>query len=174
MEIWDLYTKDRVLTGKTITRGEEIPKGFYHLSVTVCIFNSEGKMLIQQRVPSKDDWPNLWDVSCAGSAISGDTSQTAAEREVFEELGLKINLQNERPHLTNHFDVGFNDVYILDMDVDLSTLKLQPEEVKNVKWASKEEIFSMIDNGTFIPYHKSWIDILFYRSKIRSNKVFGN
>jgi isopentenyldiphosphate isomerase len=131
-------------------------------------------MLIQQRVPSKDDWPNLWDVSCAGSAISGDTSQTAAVREVLEELGLKINLQNERPHLTNHFDVGFNDVYILDMDVDLSTLKLQPEEVQNVKWASKEEIFSMIDNGTFIPYHKSWIDILFYRSKIRSNKVFGN
>jgi isopentenyldiphosphate isomerase len=174
MEIWDLYTKDRVLTGKTITRGEEIPKGFYRLAVTVCIFNSEGKMLIQQRVSFKDDWPNLWDVSCAGSSISGDTSQTAAEREVLEELGLKINLKNERPHLTNYFADGFNDIYILNMDLDLSKLKLQAEEVQNVKWASKEEIFSMIDNGTFIPYHKSWIDILFYRSKIRSNKVFGN
>lgn len=174
MEIWDLYTKDREKTNQTMIRGEKVPEGFYHLSVTVCIFNSEVKMLIQQRVPTKDDWPNLWDVSCAGSAISGDTSQTAAEREAFEELGLKINLENERPTLINLFDEGFDDVYVLNMDVDLSTLKLQPEEVQNVKWASKEEIFSMIDNGTFIPYHKSWIDILFYRSKIRSNKVFGN
>lgn len=174
MEIWDLYTKDRVLTGKTMIRGKETPAGFYRLAVTVCIFNSKGKMLIQHRVPFKDDWPNLWDVSCAGSAISGDTSQTAAEREVFEELGLKINLENERPSLINLFEEGFNDVYLLNMDVDLSTLKLQPEEVQNAKWATKEEIFSMIDSGEFIPYHKSWIDILFYRSKNRSNKVFGN
>ena len=174
METWDLYTKDRVLTGKTITRGEEMPKGYYHLAVTTCIFNSKGEMLIQHRVPFKDDWANFWDLSCGGSAISGDTSQTAAEREAFEELGLKINLENERPTLINLFDEGFDDVYVLNMDVDLSTLKLQPEEVQNVKWASKEEIFSMIDDGSFIPYHKSWIDILFYRSKIRSNKVFGN
>ena len=174
MEVWDLYTKDREKTNKTMVRGEKTPGGFYRLAVTVCIFNSEGKMLIQQRVSFKDDWPNLWDVSCAGSSISGDTSQTAAEREVLEELGLKINLENERPTLINLFDEGFDDVYVLNMDVDLSTLKLQPEEVQNVKWASKEEIFSMIDDGTFIPYHKSWIDILFYRSKIRSNKVFGN
>ena len=133
MEIWDLYTKDREKTNKTMVRGENVPEGFYRLAVTVCIFNSEGKMLIQQRVSFKDDWPNLWDVSCAGSAISGDTSQTAAEREAFEELGLKINLENERPTLINLFDEGFDDVYVLNMDVDLSTLNLQPEEVQNVK-----------------------------------------
>ena len=171
MEVWDLYTENREKTNKTMIRGEKVPEGFYRLAVTVCIFNSEGKMLIQQRVSFKDDWPNLWDVSCAGSAISGDTSQTAAEREVFEELGLKINLQNERPHLTNHFDVGFNDVYILDMDVDLSKLKLQVEEVQNVKWATMQEIFTMLDEKTFIPYHKAWIELLFHRSKTRSNKT---
>jgi isopentenyldiphosphate isomerase len=124
MEIWDLYTKDREKTNQTMIRGENVPEGFYRLAVTVCIFNSEGKMLIQQRVSFKDDWPNLWDVSCAGSSISGDTSQTAAEREVLEELGLKINLENERPHLTNYFADGFNDIYILNMDLDLSKLKL--------------------------------------------------
>ena len=169
MEVWDLYTKDREKTNKTMIRGEKTPGGFYRLAVTVCIFNSEGKMLIQQRVSFKDDWPNLWDVSCAGSSISGDTSQMVAEREVFEELGLKINLQNERPHLTNHFVDGFTDVYILNLDVDLSKLKLQPEEVQNVKWATMEEIFTMLDEKTFIPYHKAWIELLFHRSKIRSN-----
>ena len=161
MEKWDLYTKDRVLTGKTITRGEEIPKGFYHLAVTTCIFNSKGEMLIQHRVPFKDDWANFWDLSCGGSAISGDTSQTAAEREAFEELGLKINLENERPTLINLFDEGFDDVYVLNMDVDLSTLKLQPEEVQNVKWETIENIIEMINKNEFILYHESFIRLAY-------------
>lgn len=172
MEVWDLYTKDREKTNKTMVRGEKTPGGFYRLAVTVCIFNSEGKMLIQQRVSFKDDWPNLWDVSCAGSSISGDTSQTAAEREVLEELGLKINLENERPHLTNYFADGFNDIYILNMDLDLSKLKLQAEEVQNVKWATMQEIFTMLDEKTFIPYHKAWIELLFHRSKTRSVRTY--
>ena len=34
MEIWDLYTELREVTGKEHIRGEEIPEGYYHL-VTV-------------------------------------------------------------------------------------------------------------------------------------------
>ncbi|MGN9136332.1 hypothetical protein ACTNDG_13110 [Clostridium sp. HCP1S3_B4] len=39
---------------------------------------------------------------------------------------------------------------------------LQGEEVKAVKWASKEEILSMIDKKTFIPYTKSLVDLIFF------------
>ena len=53
MEIWDLYTKDRIKTEETMVRGEKITKGFYRLVVHVCIFNSRGEMLIQQRQPFK-------------------------------------------------------------------------------------------------------------------------
>lgn len=83
MEIWDLYTKDRIKTEETMVRGEKITKGFYRLVVHVCIFNSQGEMLIQQRQLFKSSWPNMWDVTVGGSAISGDTSQSAAEREVY-------------------------------------------------------------------------------------------
>ncbi|WP_156964294.1 hypothetical protein [Clostridium sulfidigenes] len=30
-----------------------------------------------------------------------------------------------------------------------------------MKWASKEEIFSMIDSGEFIPYYQSLIQLFF-------------
>ena len=153
MEIWDLYTKDRIKTEETMVRGEKITKGFYRLVVHVCIFNSQGEMLIQQRQPFKSSWPNMWDVTVGGSAISGDTSQSAAEREVYEEIGYKLSLDGIRPALTINFEDGFDDMYLIKKDIEISDLYLQYEEVKAVKLASKEEILKMIDEETFIPYH---------------------
>ena len=49
MEKWDLYTIDRVITNRVITREDYIPKDLYHLVVHVCIFNTKNQMLIQQR-----------------------------------------------------------------------------------------------------------------------------
>ena len=92
MEFFDLYTKERIKTGKTLERGKPVPAGFYRLVVYVCIFNSRGEMLIQQRQPFKRGWSDLWDVSMGGNAVAGDTSQTAAMREVQEELGLTLDL----------------------------------------------------------------------------------
>lgn len=161
MELWDIYNRDKTKTGKTMVRGEKFEKGAYHLVVHVCIFNSNGEILIQQRQPFKSGWSNMWDITVGGSAVSGETSQTAAERELFEEIGLKINLQNLQPHLTINFDVGFDDIYLIEKDVDINDLVLQYEEVQRVKWAPLDEIFEKIDEGTFIPYHKSLIRLLF-------------
>ena len=107
MELWDIYDKDRVKTGKTMVRGSEFAPDSYHMVVHVCIFNSKGEMLIQQRQPFKEGFSNMWDITVGGSATMGDSSQTAAEREVQEEIGLKLDLQGVRPHLTINFDRGF-------------------------------------------------------------------
>lgn len=161
MELWDVYNRDKTKTGKTMVRGEKIEKGSYRLVVHACIFNSKGEMLIQQRQPFKSGWPNMWDISVGGSAISGETSQTAIEREIFEEIGLKIDLQNIQPHLTINFDTGFDDVYLIEREIDIKDIVLQYEEVKKVEWATLDEILQKIDNGIFIPYHKSLIQLFF-------------
>ncbi|ADU29291.1 NUDIX hydrolase [Evansella cellulosilytica] len=161
MEIWDVYDKNRNITGKTMKRGEPFEKEAYHLVVHVCLFNENDEMLIQQRHPFKKGWPNMWDISVGGSAVAGDTSQQAAEREVLEELGYKINLRNVRPSLTINFEFGFDDYFLVDVNLPISELTLQPEEVQRVKWATKEEIMSMIEEGIFIPYHNSLIELLF-------------
>lgn len=160
-EIWDLYDKDHRLTGKTHRRGEPLEDGEYHLAVHVCIFNRKGEMLIQQRQPFKEGYSNMWDITVGGSAVSGETSQLAAEREVCEEIGYKLSLEGERPKLTIHFEKGFNDIYVVNREVNLSELKLQYEEVQAVKWASKEDIYSMMEEGVFVPYHESLIELLF-------------
>jgi len=161
MEIWDLYTNDREKTGKTMRRTDPVPKGYYRIAVHVCIFNNKGKMLIQQRQPFKSGWSGLWDLSAGGSAVSGESSQEAAERELREELGIEISLDEVRPSLTVSFDGGFDDVYLVCKDIEAESLKLQYEEVKAVRWADCKEILGMIDEGLFIPYHKDLIKLLF-------------
>ncbi len=167
MEIWDLYTDERIKTDKTMIRGEKTPNGYYRMVVHVVIFNDKGEMLIQQRQPFKSGWSGMWDITVGGSAVSGDDSRSAAHREVLEEIGLDISFDNIRPSLTLHIEDGFCDVYIIEKNVDLAELKLQPEEVKTAKWATLDEILKMIDDGTFITYHKGFIELLFHLRKRR-------
>ena len=104
-----------------------------------------------------------------GSAVAGDSSHSAAERETREELGLKIDLKDINPSLSINWSKGFDDFYLLTLDVDVSSLQLQYEEVQAVRWATEDEILRMIDEGEFIPYEKSLIQLLFFLRDHRSS-----
>lgn len=173
MEIWDLYDKHRNLTGETMVRGEPVPQDRYHLVVHICIFNSKGQMLIQHRTDFKPLWSGMWDLSVGGSATAGESSPVGAHREVLEEIGLHIDFSDISPAISVTFPDGFDDYYIIRMDLDIDDLRYQPEEVQGTKWASMEEIFNMIDAGSFIPYHKSFIEFLFFRSAGSGTRSIG-
>jgi len=163
MELWDLYDKQRHPLGKTAVRGEKIPDGCFRLVITVCIFDKSGRMLIQRRHPEKYGWGGLWDISVGGSVISGEDSSQAAERELYEELGLRFPIKGERPKVSFSFREGFIDTFLLVTDeIPLGSLTLQPEEVVDARYATREEIHSLIDLGEFIPYDKSVIDLVFF------------
>ncbi len=161
MELWDIYDKERIRTGRTMERGSQFLINDFHLVVHICIFNSKDEMLVQQRQPFKEGWPNMWDITVGGSALAGEKSQTAAERELFEEIGFKVDLTNERPFITVNFRFGFDDYYLLENNLDIRELTLQYEEVQRVKWANKSEVLNMLDEGIFIPYHRHFIETLF-------------
>ena len=161
MEAWDAYDVNRIPTGRSVIRGEKHPEGLYHMVVHIAIFSSEGKLLIQQRCTQKPTCPEKWDVTVGGSALCGETSQMAMRRELREELGLDIDFSDIRPRLTVNFEDGFDDYYIITKDVELSQLHFQPEEVMDARWATYDEICTMIDSGEFIPFMKSFIAFLF-------------
>jgi len=161
MEKWDVYNSGRKRTGRTLSRGGALGGDEYHLAVHICIFDSSGHMLIQQRQPFKADWPGMWDLTVGGCALSGENSTEAAERELFEELGVKVDFSSERSHLTVNFERGFDDYYIIVDDIDISALILQPEEVKAVRWAEEQDVLALIEDGKFIPYRNGIIEFLF-------------
>ena len=100
-----------------------------------------------------------------GAVSAGETSAQAVVRELEEELGIVWDLQGEPPALTVTFDHGFDDIYLLRGEVDVSTLRLQPSEVARAKWADREEVFAMMDDGRFVPYHEALVDLLFAMRK---------
>ncbi|MBO5999952.1 MAG: NUDIX domain-containing protein [Lachnospiraceae bacterium] len=168
MEVFDLYNNFRTPTGKTMERYTEVPEGYYRLVVHVCIFNSKGEMLIQQRQPFKNSWPGLWDLTIGGSVSQGENSQLAASRELAEELGITYDFSREAPAITVSFYDGFDDIFVVNMDIDAKSLTLQPEEVKEAMWADRDKVVAMIDDGSFIPYEKHLIDYLFFLKDRRS------
>ena len=161
MELVDLYDENRVPLGRAAERSAQKGSGEYRMVVHVCVFDGRGRLLIQQRTPQKLIWPNLWDVSVGGGVDAGEDSRRGAEREFREELGFPLDLGGLRPSVTVNFDGGFDDFYILTKDLDLEALTLQREEVQAVRWAALEEVLDMVDQGTFIPYPKSFLQFLF-------------
>ncbi len=161
MEIMDLYDKNRQPLHRTAVRGTTLPDGEYRIVVHICLFDRKGNMLIQQRQSSKTIFPDLWDITAGGQVGCGEDSAHGAQRELLEELGISISMTHLRPAFTMNFQDGFDDVYLIIADIAPDTLALQQEEVKAVKLASHDEILDMIAQGTFIPYKKSYIDLLF-------------
>ncbi len=152
MEIWDVYDQYRRKTGRTHQRGVPLPKGDYHLVVHIWIINQKGQYLIQKRQPWKEGWPGAWDCSAAGSATQGDDSIQAALRETQEEIGLILEPKMLEKLFSINFRSGFDDVYLVRQDLEETKLKLQYEEVAEVRWAYPHEIREMVKMGEFIPY----------------------
>ena len=161
MELVDLYDENRVPLGRVAERHAKKAPGEYRMVVHVCIFNGLGQMLIQQRSPEKTIWPELWDVSIGGGVDAGETSRQGAVREVGEELGYDLDLIGLRPAVTVNFEGGFDDFFVVTRDLDLGDLRLQTEEVSDVRWATLEETLAMLENGQFIPYPPSFLRFLF-------------
>ncbi len=165
-EIWDVYDAERRRTGRTVVREKSWGFEKYHLIVHVCIFHPDGRMLIQKRAHEKHAWADLWDVSAGGSALAGEDSYQAAEREVREELGLSLDLKDVRPHLSINYERGFDDFYTVILDTDPDQLVLQKEEVAEVRWATQEQVHQMERDRTFVPYFPGLIDLMW---QVRDN-----
>ncbi len=149
MELRDLYNEKRILTGKTIEKGKDVPLGFYYITVVVFIENSKNEFLLQKRVMAKD---GKW-ATTGGHPVSGESSLEGMVTELKEELGLDVK-QNEltlfKSIMTND---DFVDLYYLKRDIDISDIVLQKEEVDDVKWFTREEINELIKENIFSELH---------------------
>ena len=147
-EIWDIYDSKRNLTGRTHRRIDPLADGDYHIVVFVWLRSSNGEYLISKRAPNKG-YPNLWE-NTGGSAIAGDDSLSAAIREVKEELGLDANPEKGKCILSTISGDSFFDVWLFEQDFDLKDVVLQENETVDARYATLDEIESMIENGKFL------------------------
>lgn len=158
MELWDIYDKDKKLTGRTMKRNDwTLADDEYHLTVLGVIARTDGRFLITKRVMTKAWAPGWWEVS-GGAAMAGEKSEEAVLREVKEETGLDVSDWDGGYLFTYHRenpgkgDNYFVDVYRFVGDFDESDLNLQQEETDGYMLATVEQIEEFAEQGIFLHY----------------------
>lgn len=156
MEYFDLYTIDRRPLGKLVQRGAPISRGEYHIVVQIMTVNSKGEVLLTQRVPEKTSG-GKWECS-GGCAVSGESSEEAAVRELREETGIRIAPDEIVRQWSMITDSMLRDFYITHTDAPLEELKLQSTEVCAAKWVSFDRLVEMSRVGQTTRTISRWLD----------------
>ncbi len=150
MEKWDLYNKNRELTGLTHVRGNIIPNGYYHLVVHVWIKNSKGEFLISQRSKNRPSYPLLWEC-VGGSVLAGENSLQGAMREVKEEIGVDLLSDSGKVIFTKTRTYDIMDVWLFEYNGEVDISNATTDEVCDVKWVNKEDIYKLYQGGDLVP-----------------------
>lgn len=159
MERWELLDSMGNPTGESMIRGEKLKNGQYHLVVHIWIVDSTGRLLIQKRAPHLKLMPGVWAVT-GGSAILGEDGQTAARRELREELGI-MTQPGEMLHMGRlRRRNSFCDMWLLKSDVAAEQLTLQAEEVARAQWVSWGKLMDMVNRRTFHNYGREYFDFV--------------
>lgn len=167
MEKRDLVDKNRKEIGETTTEDSDILNGKYVQIVIICIENNNKEFLIQKRAESKN---GKWALT-GGHIISGENSAKAILRETKEELGLDLKEKEIELIFSKRAFDCFVDIYYVKKDVDISILKLEPEEVESVKWMNLEEIKTLKKENLFLNCHYEALqECLYFIEKIKEGE----
>jgi isopentenyl-diphosphate delta-isomerase len=144
-------------------------KALLHRAISVIIFNSKGEQLVQQRAFDKYHFAGLWSNTCCSHPRKDESFQQAAERRLWEEIGIKTPLteqfyfiykaHDEKSGLTEwEYDTVFTGIYEEPFEYNKA-------EVNDVKWMSTAELEKEFatngDNYSF------WYKIIFEEMKKR-------
>lgn len=154
-EIFDVYTRD----GKYIGTKEKSlchsgNPGCYHKPVWIWIINNKQEILIQKRASCKKNYPNKWDMPSAGHILAGESIIDGAIRETKEELGIDTIETDYRFLFEYIYDECFEiaEVFLLRINIDVANMKLQKEEVSEVKWFSYRDFEKIFYSEEFVPF----------------------
>ena len=144
-ELFDICTIDRESLGITKARGSKLFNNEYHVVVMAIMINQFGKILVTKRSLEKIA-PGKWECT-AGSVIAGENSKNAMIREILEEIGIVLKIEDEKPISYYIENDAIFDIWKIEIVNDLSELKLQKEEVEEAKFVTIHEIEKIIESG---------------------------
>ncbi|WP_062054926.1 NUDIX hydrolase [Aquimarina longa] len=172
-ELIDILDEVGKFTGKIELKSEAHRLGLYHASVHIWFYTNKGEVLLQKRADCKDTYPNLWDVSVAGHIGTGETVESSAIREINEEIGLSVPKDNlnfigmylskkiPKPDL---YDNEFHHIYLSHLDVPITSLILQKEEVSDCTLIHinllEKHLLDPIKSKTYVPHDTAYYDFI--------------
>ena len=151
MELIEIVDENGDFTGQIMDKEEAHDKNLLHNEVGIFIINDDGKVLLQKRSANKRFSPNKWGL-CAGHVDAYESLETAALREIKEEVGLYLSLKELIPYGEREINISDSNSHITYFYYVICNKKaeefvIQEEELSEVKWFNIDEIIIMIKDG---------------------------
>lgn len=153
MEIWDVCDINRnLIPGRTSVRGSgDMGEDEYHIVVFGVAVTSDGRVMVSMRDPDK--WHGgAWEFN-GGSAVSGESSRQAIERELLEETNLDVRgCHGEVIKSATKLFPGSNwiyDLWVFETEIDETKLIPQKGEVTQIEVKTFDWVKEQYKNGKF-------------------------
>lgn len=135
------------------TREEIHEKGLLHMEIHVWFFTPDGKLIFQHRAKDKDTFPDALDATVGGHVEVNESYEDAAIKEVYEETGQTINVNDLTfitTTITNYFDKGtgmtnnaIRNVYAYRFDGRVSDLKVEENKAQGFEAIKVDDLFNL-------------------------------
>lgn len=118
-------------------------RGILHRAFSLLIFNDSGELLIQQRAASKRLWPMYWSNSCCSHPCGNESMESATERRLHEELGIRCPLHFLfKFQYQAQFDANGAENELCSVFVGRSRepIRANPQEILNWRWIAPQNL----------------------------------
>ena len=151
MELVEIVDSNGNFTGEIVDKDIAHDKNLLHNEICCFILNDNKQILLQKRASTKRMHPNKWGL-CAGHVVAHESLIDAALREIKEEVGLDITVNELHPFAERFVNLDTYDsqvtyFYYIKTNLKASEFKIQIEELSEVKWFSMDEVIEMIENN---------------------------
>lgn len=147
VEIVDIYDRFNRKTGQTCER-DKVPKGMCNLVSVMCFITKKGELLLQKRANTKI-CPSKWDFSAGGGALAGETPIENIKREVYEELGLEIDMEDTLPFDVTDSYSCIVTYFVKECDKSILGKINCGEKVSEVRFVNYMELRRLMLTGEF-------------------------
>ncbi len=139
-EIFDIIDTNDNVIGQA-ARSVVHAQGLWHRGVHVFLFTADGRMLIQQRSADRKQYASLWDCSVSEHVKAGEDYVTAAQRGLWEELGLRDVTLTPRIRFRLNYGPNDNEISLLFTGTaDPARVRFDPVEIARVDTLSIPEL----------------------------------
>ncbi|NJQ03921.1 isopentenyl-diphosphate Delta-isomerase [Streptomyces zingiberis] len=159
----ELVDEDGRTTGTAEKLSAHLPPGRLHRAFSVFLFDSAGRLLIQQRALGKYHSPGVWSNTCCGHPYPGEAPFAAAARRTSEELGISPSLMSAAGTVRyNHPDPAsglveqeFNHLFVGLVDEEP---RPDPAEVGRTAFVTPAELERLHGERTFSAWFSTVLD----------------
>jgi isopentenyl-diphosphate delta-isomerase type 1 len=147
-ELFDIVDDNDNVIGQA-SRTRVHAQGLWHRGVHVFLFTSDGKMLIQKRSADRKQYASIWDGSVSEHVKAGEDYPTAAQRGLWEELGLRDAALTPRLRFRLNYGPHDNEISLLFTGTaDPARVRFDPVEIARVDYYSLDELQNIMRDKT--------------------------